>query len=95
MLIVFVYSDRCHFIFFVKNIMETVLIVLLIVSGLVLTGSVMLMSPKGGGLGAGITGVAAGGNYGSTRNVESRLKRIALISAVVFLVVSIALPYNV
>ncbi|MDP2669684.1 MAG: preprotein translocase subunit SecG [bacterium] len=51
------------------------------------------MSPKGG-LGVGLGGsMAGGGEYGSKKSVETTLKKVAYITAIVFLLCAIALPY--
>jgi len=72
---------------------STVLIVILVLTGIIFVGSVLLMSPKGG-LGAGIMGGAAGNHeYGSKKSVEGKLKYIALISGIGFVVIALFLPY--
>ena len=73
--------------------MRTLLIIALILAGIVFIGSVLLMSPKGG-LGLGIGGMAWGNEYGSKKTLENKLKKVALISGLVFLIVSLILPYT-
>ncbi|MFA7298753.1 MAG: preprotein translocase subunit SecG [Candidatus Absconditabacterales bacterium] len=73
--------------------MRTFLIIILIASGIAFIGSVLLMSPKGG-LGLGIGGMAGGNEYGSKKTLENKLKKVALASGIVFLVVSLILPYT-
>lgn len=61
--------------------MYTALIVLMILTGIVFITSVLLQSPKWGGIGMGIGGASAGGNeYGSKKTMEGKLKKIALIN---------------
>ncbi len=73
--------------------MRIFLIILLIAAGIAFIGSVMLMSPKGG-LGLGIGWMAGGNEYGSKKTLETKLKKVAIISGVLFLVVSLILPYT-
>lgn len=72
--------------------MYTFLIVVLIASGIVFVGSVLLMSPKGG-LGVGIAGMAGSSEYGSKKSIETTLKKIAVVTAVIFVLTSLFLPY--
>ena len=54
------------------------------------------MNPKGGGIGMGIWGMAgsAGGNeYGSKKSIEGTLKKVATISAILFVGVSLIIPF--
>lgn len=64
----------------------------MVIFWIVFVGSVLLMSPKGG-LGIGIGWVAGGNEYGSKKSIESRLKNIALVSGVAFVVVIVILPF--
>ena len=74
--------------------MFTALIILLILTGIVFVSSVLLQSPKGGGIGMGIGGASAGGNeYGSKKTMEGKLKKIALISGILFVIIVLFLPY--
>lgn len=73
--------------------MRTLTIILLIISGILFVGSVLLMSPKGW-LGAGIAGASGGGDYGSKKSVETTLKKVAIITAIIFVATVIALPYT-
>lgn len=73
--------------------MKTVLIGLLFVSGILFVISVMLMSPKGG-LGLGIGGASSSNNeYGSKKSIESTLKKVALVTGIIFVAVVLYLPY--
>ncbi len=72
--------------------MKTVLIGLLFLSGILFVISVMLMSPKGG-LGLGIGGVASSNEYGSKKSIESTLKKVALVTGIIFVAVVLYLPY--
>jgi protein translocase SecG subunit len=76
--------------------MKTALIIILVLLGIVLIGSILLMNPKGGGIGMGIGGAAgsAGGNeYGSKKSIEGTLKKVATITAILFIGVSLFLPF--
>lgn len=73
--------------------MRVVLIGLLFVSGILFVISVMLMSPKGG-LGLGIGGVASSNEYGSKKSIESTLKKVALVTGVIFVATVLYLPYS-
>lgn len=67
-------------------------IIILVVTGLLFVGSVLLMSPKGG-LGLGIGGMANTGEYGSKKSLEWTLKKVAYATGTIFVVVSLFLPY--
>ena len=74
--------------------MYTLMLILLILTGIVFIGSVLLQSPKGGGIWMGIGGASAGGNeYGSKKTMERKLKKIALISGILFVIIVLFLPY--
>lgn len=74
--------------------MEKALIALLILDGIIFMGSVLLQSPKGGGLGLGIGGAAAGGNeYGSKKTMEGKLQTVAIVTAIIFVLICVFLPY--
>lgn len=73
--------------------MRSLLIVGIVVLGIVFSVSVMLMSSKGG-LWFGIGGAAAGWNeYGSKKTLEWTLKKVALVTGIAFIALSVALPY--
>ena len=72
--------------------MRILLIIALIIAGIAFIGSVLLMSPKWG-LGLWIGGMAWGNEYGSKKTLENKLKKVALVSSIVFLLISIILPY--
>ena len=73
--------------------MRTILLVLLVVSWLLFSGSVLLMSPKWW-LWAWIAWVWWSSDYGSKKSVESTLKRVAVITSIIFVVTAIMLPYT-
>jgi protein translocase SecG subunit len=73
--------------------MRTLLIVVLIAAWIAFIWSVLLMSPKGG-LGLGIGWMAGGNEYGSKKTLENKLKKVALITWVLFLLASLILPYT-
>ena len=72
--------------------MKTILIGLLFLSGIIFVISVMLMSPKGG-LGLGIGGASGTNEYGSKKSIESTLKKVALVTGIIFVAVVLYLPY--
>ena len=73
--------------------MRTLLIIVLILAWIAFIWSVLLMSPKWW-LGLGIGGMSWGNEYGSKKTLETKLKKVALISGIVFVVVSLILPYT-
>jgi len=72
---------------------RTALIVVLVISGILFAGSVLLMSPKGW-LGMGIGGASGAGDYGSKKSVEWTLKKIAIFSLAAFMACVLFLPYT-
>lgn len=72
--------------------MKTLLIVLMIIVGIIFVTSVLLMAPKWG-LGAAIGWIAGSDEYGSKKSLEWKLKKIALVTAIVFIVLVLILPY--
>ena len=72
--------------------MRTLLIVLMVLIGIVFIGTIMLMSPKGW-LWAGIGGASGWSERWSKKSLESTLKKIAAITWVTFVVISLFLPY--
>lgn len=50
------------------------------------------MSPKGG-LGSAIWGIGGGDEYGSKKSLESKFKKTALITSIIFVVIALILPY--
>jgi protein translocase SecG subunit len=72
--------------------MRTVLIILMILAGLILIGSVLLMSPKWW-LGLGIWWMSGGWEYGSKKSLEWKLKNFAIVSSIIFVLLCVALPY--
>ncbi len=73
--------------------MRTFLIIILVLAGIAFIWSVLLMSPKGG-LGLGIGGMAWGNEYGSKKTLENKLKKVALVAGIAFLLASLILPYT-
>ncbi len=65
----------------------------MLISGMVLVGSIVLMSPKWG-IWLWIWWASGSSNeYWSKKSLEWKLKNVAIISAVTFVVCSIILPY--
>lgn len=74
--------------------MVNALIILMILSGIIFAGTVMLMNPKGGlGVIGGLSGGIGGNEYGSKKSLESTLKRTATVSGIIFVCICIVLPY--
>ena len=73
--------------------MRILLIIVIIAAWIAFIGSVLLMSPKGW-LGLGIGWMAGGNEYGSKKTLENKLKKVALVSGLLFLVASLILPYT-
>ncbi len=74
--------------------MKTLLITGLVITGLIFVLSVLMMSPKGG-LGMGIGGSAGvgWGDYGSKKSLEGKLKVVATVCAIAFVLIALFLPY--
>ncbi len=64
----------------------------MVLSGIVFVGSVLLMSPKGG-LGAAIGWIWGSEEYGSKKSMEWKLKKVAIVSVVIFVIIALILPY--
>ena len=72
--------------------MHSFLIVLLVITGIVFVASVLLSSPKGW-LGLGIGWFSSSNEYGSKKSLEGKIKKVSLVSAIAFVVISAILPY--
>lgn len=72
--------------------MKTLLIIVLILVGLIFTGSVLLMSPKWG-LGTALGWLWGWDEYGSKKSLEWKLKKVALFSSIVFVIIALILPF--
>jgi len=76
--------------------MKTVLTVAFILLGVVLVWSILLMNPKGGGIGMGLWGAAGVGSsneYGSKKSIEGTLKKVAAVAAILFVGIGLFLPF--
>jgi len=75
--------------------MWTALVVLMILVGIVFVGSVLLQSPKWGGIGMWIGGASASSSneYGSKKTMEWKLKIISLCCAIIFVAIVLVYPY--
>ena len=73
--------------------MHAGLVILMIISGVIFIGSVLLMSPKGG-IGLGIGGMWGGNEYGSKKSLEGKIRYVAIGAVAIFLLVSLILPYT-
>lgn len=72
--------------------MRTIVLIIMILSGIIFMGSVMLMSPKGG-IGFWLGGMSWAHEHGSKKSLEWTLKRTALRTAVIFCCTVLILPY--
>lgn len=72
--------------------LKTLLIILIIITGIVFMLSVLLMNPKWG-LGFWIWGLSWVNEYWSKKSVETTLKRTAIISAILFVILVLIYPY--
>lgn len=80
-----------RFIFFLFW-MKTALTVILILLGIIFTVSVLLMSPKGW-LWAAIGWIGWSDEYGSKKSLEWKLKKVALVTSILFVVIALILPF--
>ena len=64
----------------------------MIIVGIIFTTSVLLMSPKWG-LWAAISGIGGGDEYGSKKSLEGKLKKIAVVTSIIFVFLVLILPY--
>jgi protein translocase SecG subunit len=69
-----------------------ILVTLLVIAGLLFVWAVMLMTPKWW-LWAGIAGIGGWWEYWSKKSLETTLKKVAVVSGSVFVIVSLLLPY--
>ena len=72
--------------------MATLVLIVMILSGILFIGSVLLMTPKWG-IGFGIGGMATSNEYGSKKSIENTLKKSALINIIVFTACAMVYPY--
>ncbi len=64
----------------------------MIIVWIVFVASVLLMSPKWG-LGAAIGGIGGNDEYGSKKSLEWKLKKIAVVAGIIFVILVLILPY--
>ena len=64
----------------------------MIIIWIIFVTSVLLMSPKWW-LGAAISGIGGGDEYGSKKSLEWKLKKIAIVTGILFVLVVLILPY--
>ena len=81
------------FIFLIVLHMRTFLIILMVLDGIILVWSILLMSPKGG-IGLGIGGMSGANEYGSKKSLETKLKKVAMATAIAFVVIALILPFT-
>lgn len=65
----------------------------MVLSGIAFIGSALLMSPKWG-IGIGIWWMAWWNEYGSKKSLEWKVKKVATVSGIIFVVASLLLPYS-
>jgi protein translocase SecG subunit len=73
--------------------MHTFLVILMVLAGIVFVGSVLLMSPKWG-IGLGIGGMSGASEYWSKKSLETKLKKVAVVAWVLFVIIALILPYT-
>ncbi len=75
--------------------MRTVLVALMIIIGIIFVWSVLLQSPKWGGIGMWIGWASAGwsNEYWSKKTMEWKLKIISLCCAILFVAIVVVYPY--
>lgn len=73
--------------------MRIALIIVMIITGILLIGSVLLMSPKGW-LWLGLGWMSNSGEYGSKKTIEWTLKKVALAASLIFVISALILPYT-
>lgn len=73
--------------------MRIALIIVMILAGILLIGSVLLMSPKGW-LWLGLGWMSSSGEYGSKKTIEGTLKKVALVASLIFIISALILPYT-
>jgi len=76
--------------------MKTALTIVLAVICVILVWSILLIMPKKGGIWMGIGGASSmsGSNeYGSKKTMEGKLKKIATVAAILFVGISLFLPF--
>ena len=72
--------------------MKLLLTIVLILSWIIFIWSVLFMSPKWG-LGAAIGWAAGNSEYGGKKSAEWKLKKIAIATSIIFVIISLILPY--
>lgn len=72
--------------------MYPILVVFMVIIWAVFVWSVLLMSPKWG-IGMWIWGMSWGNEYWSKKSLETKFKKIALVTWVVFVLLVVMLPY--
>jgi len=72
--------------------MATLVLIIMILSGILFIGSVLLMTPKWG-IGFGIGGMATSNEYGSKKSIENTLKKSALVNIIIFTACAMVYPY--
>lgn len=65
----------------------------MVVAGIVFVGSVLLMSPKWG-IWLGIGWMSGASEYGSKKTLETKLKKVAVIAGILFVIIALILPYT-
>lgn len=73
--------------------MTTLLLLLMIGSGIVMSIAILLMAPKWG-LGFGLGGMWGSNEYGTKKSIEWSLKTVATIGAILFVCSSLIYPFT-
>jgi preprotein translocase subunit SecG len=72
--------------------MQSVLLGAILISWILFIGSVMLMSPKWG-LWIWLGGMSWWGEYWSKKSLETTLKKVAVVTAIIFVAASLFYPF--
>lgn len=73
--------------------MNTLLLVLMISSGIIMSIAILLMAPKGG-LWFGLGWMGGSNEYGTKKSIEWSLKTVATIWAILFVLSSLIYPFT-
>lgn len=65
----------------------------MVLAGIIFVWSILLMSPKWG-IGLGIGGASGASEYGSKKSLEGKLKKVAIVTGVLFIIIALILPYT-
>jgi protein translocase SecG subunit len=73
--------------------MNTLLLIIMLLSWALMTFAILLMAPKGW-LGFGLGGFAGNNEYGTTKSLETGLKKLATITSIIFVITALIYPFT-